>query len=75
LTVCPSRPSRAPRRHWPRTTTPKDREHALAAVKVFAAKYGAKWPKAVAKTTDNLDVLLEFYRYPAEHWVHRRTTN
>ena len=53
----------------------EDREHALAAVKVLAADYGAKWPKAVAKITEHLDVLLEFYNYPAEHWVHLRTTN
>jgi hypothetical protein len=39
------------------------------------ADYGAKWPKAVAKITDDLDVLLEFYNYPAEHWIHLRTTN
>jgi transposase-like protein len=39
------------------------------------AEYGTKWPKAVAKLTDDLDVLLEFYNYPAEHWVHLRTTN
>ena len=32
-------------------------------------------PKAVAKITDHLDVLLEFYHYPAEHWIHLRTTN
>jgi transposase-like protein len=31
--------------------------------------------QAVAKLTDDLDVLLEFYYYPAEHWVHLRTTN
>lgn len=53
----------------------EDREHAEAAAKVFADEYGAKWPKAVAKVTDDLDVLLEFYDYPAEHWVHLRTTN
>ncbi|MCZ3387377.1 MAG: IS256 family transposase [Actinomycetia bacterium] len=53
----------------------EDREHAEAAVKVFAADYGAKWPKAVAKITDDLDVLLAFYDYPAEHWIHLRTTN
>jgi hypothetical protein len=35
----------------------------------------AKWPKAVAKITDDLDVLLAFYDFPAEHWVHLRTTN
>jgi putative transposase len=38
------------------------------------ADYSAKWPKAVAKITEHLDVLLEFYNYPAEHWVHLRTT-
>lgn len=53
----------------------EDREHALTAARAFAADYDAKWPKAVAKITDNLDVLLEFYNYPAEHWVHLRTTN
>ena len=53
----------------------EDREHAEKAVKAFEADYGAKWPKAVAKITDDLDVLLEFYAYPAEHWVHLRTTN
>ncbi|MGP5641382.1 IS256 family transposase [Brachybacterium tyrofermentans] len=53
----------------------EDREHAEAAVRVFADLYGAKWPKAVAKIADDLDVLLEFYDYPAEHWVHLRTTN
>jgi len=53
----------------------EDREHALAAVKVFKADYGAKFPKAVTKITDHLDVLLEFYNYPAEHWIHLRTTN
>src|SRR5699024_6082101 len=37
--------------------------------------YGTKWPKAAAKVTDDLDVLLEFYDYPAEHWIHPRTTN
>ena len=53
----------------------EDRNHALAAVKTFDAAYGARWPKAAAKIPDNVDVLLEFYNYPAEHWVHLRTTN
>ena len=53
----------------------EDKEHALKAVKAFALDYGAKYPKAVAKITDDLDVLLEFFNYPAEHWVHLRTTN
>ena len=52
-----------------------DREHAQAAARAFAAAYGAKWPKATAKVTDDLDVLLAFYDFPAEHWIHLRTTN
>jgi transposase-like protein len=53
----------------------EDKAHGLAAAKAFADDYGAKWPKAVAKITDDLDVLLAFYDYPAEHWIHLRTTN
>ena len=53
----------------------EDRDHALKAVKAFEADYGAKWPKAVAKITEYLDMLLAFYDYPAEHWIHLRTTN
>ena len=52
-----------------------DKDHARSAAKAFEADYGAKWPKAVAKITDDLDVLLAFYDYPAEHWIHLRTTN
>ena len=53
----------------------EDKRHALDAVKAFEAAYGAKFPKAVAKITDDLDKLLAFYDYPAEHWIHLRTTN
>jgi transposase-like protein len=49
--------------------------HALAAVTAFEAAYGVKFPKAAAKITDDRDQLLAFYDYPAEHWVHLRTTN
>jgi len=53
----------------------EDKDHARAAVKAFENTYGAKFPKAVAKITDDLDQLLAFYDYPCEHWVHLRTTN
>jgi transposase-like protein len=53
----------------------EDRRHALDAVAAFKAAYGAKFGKAVAKITDDLDELLAFYDYPAEHWIHLRTTN
>ena len=53
----------------------EDKDHAQAAVKAFEAAYGAKFPKAVAKITDDVEELLAFYDYPAEHWVHLRTTD
>lgn len=53
----------------------EDRRHALDAVTSFEAAYGAKFGKAVAKVTDDLDELLAFYNFPAEHWQHLRTTN
>jgi len=53
----------------------EDKDHALVAVKAFGAAYGAKFPKAAAKITDDLGELQAFYGYPAEHWVHLRTTN
>jgi transposase-like protein len=53
----------------------EDKRHALDAVKAFEAAYGAKFGKATAKITDDVDQLLAFYDYPAEHWQHLRTTN
>ena len=53
----------------------EDKAHAVAAVKAFDAAYAVKFPKAAAKITDDEDQLLAFYDYPAEHWVHLRTTN
>ena len=53
----------------------EDRDHATAAAKAFANEFAAKWPKAVAKITDDLDVCLTFYDFPAEHWIHLKTSN
>jgi len=53
----------------------EDVDNAQVAIKAFEIDYGAKYPKAVAKIVDHADVLLEFYKYPAEHWIHLRTTN
>ncbi|MEV4089908.1 IS256 family transposase [Nonomuraea fuscirosea] len=53
----------------------ESKDHALAAVAAFEAAYGVKFPKAVAKVTDDVEELLAFYDYPAEHWRHLRTTN
>ena len=53
----------------------EDKDHARAAVKAFAAAYGAKFPKAAAKVTQDEQELVAFYDYPAQHWIHLRTTN
>jgi transposase-like protein len=52
-----------------------DREHAEQAIEVFARDYGVKWPKAVAKITDDAEELLCFFDFPAEHWLHLKTSN
>jgi putative transposase len=43
----------------------EDRNHAYTAAKQFDALYGTKFPKAVKKITEDLDVLLAFYDFPA----------
>ncbi|CAM5303639.1 Mutator family transposase OS=Streptomyces griseomycini OX=66895 GN=FHS37_007292 PE=3 SV=1 [Streptomyces griseomycini] len=53
----------------------EDRDHAEAAITTFAQLYGAKFPKAANKITEDQDQLLTFYSFPAEHWIHLRTTN
>jgi transposase-like protein len=53
----------------------EDKTRALAAVQTFQAEFGAKFGKAVATITDDVDTLLAFYDFPAQHWIHLRTTN
>ena len=50
------------------------RTAALEAVKAYADEFG-DFEKAVRKITGQLDVLLAFYDFPIEHWIHLRTTN
>jgi putative transposase len=52
-----------------------DRAHAEQAIQAFARDYGVKWPKAVAKITDDAEELLTFYDFPVEHWLHLKTSN
>jgi putative transposase len=42
---------------------------------LFLASYQAKYPKATDCLNKDRDVLLTFYDFPAEHWIHLRTTN
>ena len=42
---------------------------------LFLATFAAKFPAATTCLAKNRDVRLTFYAFPAEHWIHIRTTN
>jgi putative transposase len=42
---------------------------------LFCDTYEAKYPKAAACLAKDRDELLAFYDFPAQHWLHIRTTN
>jgi len=71
-TACRNRPSPRPARRWRRSATPRT---ASTPRTDFAAAYGAKYPKAVAKITGDQEQLLAFFDLPAEHWIHLKTSN
>lgn len=45
------------------------------AFELFVVTFEAKYPKAVECLKKDRAVLLTFYDFPAEHWIHLRTTN
>jgi transposase-like protein len=51
------------------------RKQAYEAFEYFIQSYEAKYPKATACLQKDKEDLLAFYDFPAEHWVHIRTTN
>jgi Transposase and inactivated derivatives len=51
------------------------KEDAEKAFDHFVDSYEAKYPKATECLAKDRDVLLTFYDFPAEHWLHLRTTN
>lgn len=51
------------------------RAEAAGAADHFVETYEAKYPKAVHCLAKDREALLAFYDFPAEHWVHLRTTN
>jgi len=51
------------------------KEAAEVAVDRFQETYGAKYPKAVDKLLKDREVLLTHFDFPAEHWIHLRSTN
>jgi transposase-like protein len=51
------------------------REDARKAFDRTLNRFQAKYPKAMDCLAKDREALLAFYDYPAEHWVHIRTTN
>ena len=51
------------------------RKQANQAFDLFIQTYEAKYPKATQCLAKDRDELLTFYDFPAEHWIHIRTTN
>ncbi len=55
--------------------TAATKEEALKAYEEFLILYQAKYERACECLKKDKDVLFTFYDFPAEHWVHIRTTN
>ena len=51
------------------------RAAANADIGKFIDEFEAKWPKATKKLTKDREPLLAFFDFPAEQWIHIRTTN
>jgi putative transposase len=51
------------------------RQEADKAFDLFVASYEAKYPKATECLSKDRATMLVFYDFPAEHWMHLRTTN
>ena len=51
------------------------REAAEKALDATVTKFAVKYPKAMNCLSKDRQELLAFYDFPAEHWVHLRTTN
>ena len=48
---------------------------AANAITAFGSLFGTKHTKAVATVVDDAEQLVALYEFPAEHWVHLKTSN
>ena len=51
------------------------RRQAESAFELFIQSFRSKYPKGIECLQKDREELLTFYDFPAEHWVHLRTTN
>jgi transposase-like protein len=52
-----------------------DRQSAEEDMDHFVKEFQAKYPKATECLTTDQEMLFTFFDFPAEHWIHLRTTN
>jgi putative transposase len=52
-----------------------DRNSAVEEIDIFQKEYGQRYAKAVETLIKDQDRMLTFFDFPAEHWLHLRTTN
>ena len=75
LSALPKSVHSAARRALAEIRDAEDRSHAETAITKFENEFGVKWPKAAEKITAKPDAMLCFFDFPAEHWIHLKTTN
>jgi putative transposase len=75
LDKLPKRLQPAAKEHLHQIWMAPTRDEANRAFDAFLETYQAKYPKAAGCLQKDRDVLLAFYDFPAEHWIHLRTTN
>jgi putative transposase len=52
-----------------------DRKSAVEEIDIFQKEYGQRYAKAVETLIKDQDRMLTFFDFPAEQWLHLRTTN
>jgi putative transposase len=52
-----------------------DRQSAEEGIERFVQEFEARYPKAVECLVKDQETMLTFFDFPAEHWIHLRTTN
>ena len=74
-TTCRNRCRRGPKRGCTTSGWRRHQANAETAFDRFVTNYAAKYPKATECLAKDRAALLAFYAFPAEHWIHIRSSN
>lgn len=75
LNALPKKLQSSAKSHLHTIYTSSTQQDARKQYQKFLALYQSKYPKACASLERNIDRLLSFYGFPAQHWQHVRSTN